>query len=225
MKIAFISDIHSNIYALESVLEDISKRGIDEVYCLGDLTSYHCFPNEVIDSIRTNNIPTIIGNNDLDIVEGRVREGSPKEWNVKVLTDENLQWLKNLPAEIEIEKYGKSIKLVHGSTRKITEYMHEGTELTNKLVLEDAADILVSAHTHLPYFYRHHGKLVINCGSVGKPKIGSPNATYAVLDIDENRENVEIIELEYPFEKLVEALRFNNFSEKLIDEVQTGLVD
>lgn len=225
MRIAFISDIHSNIHALESVLEDILKRNVDEVYCLGDLTSYHCFPNEVVDKVRIQNIPTIIGNNDLDLLEGMIREGSPKEWNLKKLSKKNLKWLEELPEEITVRRAGKSIKMVHGSPRRINEYMYEGSDVTSGLMKEEKADILVAAHTHIPYHYRYGDKLMINSGSIGKPKLGRPNATYAILDIDEGVEMVEIVEVEYPLEKLVEALRKNNFPENLIDEIQTGVVD
>ncbi len=225
MKIAFISDIHSNLQALETVLKDITERGVDEIYCLGDLTSYHCFPNEVIDTVRRRNIPTIMGNNDLDIVEGRIRVGSPKEWNLKELSSKNLNWLKSLPDEIEIQKLNRKIKLVHGSPRKIDEYMYEGTGSTTSLLRGEEADILVVGHTHLPYYCKYGDKLLINSGSVGKPKLGRPNATYAILELDWNLERVEIVELEYPLEELVEALVKNGFSEKLIEEIRTGVVD
>jgi len=225
VKIAFISDIHSNLQALETVLKDITERGVDEIYCLGDLTSYHCFPNEVIDTVRRRNIPTIMGNNDLDIVEGRIRVGSPKEWNLKELSSKNLNWLKSLPDEIEIQKLNRKIKLVHGSPRKIDEYMYEGTGSTTSLLRGEEADILVVGHTHLPYYCKYGDKLLINSGSVGKPKLGRPNATYAILELDWNLERVEIVELEYPLEELVEALVKNGFSEKLIEEIRTGVVD
>jgi putative phosphoesterase len=225
VKIAFISDIHSNLQALETVLKDITEREVDEIYCLGDLTSYHCFPNEVIDTVRQRNIPTIMGNNDLDIVEGRIRVGSPKEWNLKELSSKNLNWLKSLPDEIEIQKLNRKIKLVHGSPRKIDEYMYEGTNSTTSLLRGEEADILVVGHTHLPYYCKYGDKLLINSGSVGKPKLGRPNATYAILELDWNLERVEIVELEYPLEELVEALVKNGFSEKLIEEIRTGVVD
>ncbi len=225
MKIAFISDIHSNLQALEAVLKDITERRVDEIYCLGDLTSYHCFPNEVIDIVRLGDIPAIMGNNDLDIVEGRIRGGSPKEWNLKKLSNENLNWLKCLPDEIVIDKFNRKIKLVHGSPRRIDEYMYEGTDTTDSLVMEEKADILVTGHTHLPYYCKYGEKLLINSGSVGKPKIGRPNATYAILELDWNLERVEIVEVEYPLGELVEALRKNNFSEDLIEEICTGVVD
>jgi len=63
-KIAFISDIHSNLEALNAVLEDIEKRNIDEVYCVGDLVGYGPNPNEVVEIIRERKIPTVMGNYD-----------------------------------------------------------------------------------------------------------------------------------------------------------------
>jgi len=64
MKVAFIADLHSNLEALNSVLADIEKRGISDVYCLGDLVGYGPNPNEVVEIIMEKNIPTVCGNYD-----------------------------------------------------------------------------------------------------------------------------------------------------------------
>ena len=64
MRVAIISDIHANIAALEAVLDDLKHQDIERTYCLGDLVGYAPFPNEVIDRIRQDAIPTIIGNYD-----------------------------------------------------------------------------------------------------------------------------------------------------------------
>lgn len=64
MKIALFSDIHANLPALETVLEDIDSRQPDAIYCLGDLVGYAPWPNEVINEVRKRRIPTIAGNYD-----------------------------------------------------------------------------------------------------------------------------------------------------------------
>ena len=64
MRVGIISDIHGNLQALDVVLEDIGRRGLDAVYCLGDLVGYAPFPNQVIKRIRAAEMPTIMGNYD-----------------------------------------------------------------------------------------------------------------------------------------------------------------
>jgi len=75
MRIATISDIHGNLYALQAVLADIERQGIDQLFCLGDLVGYGPYPNEVIELIRQRHIPTIMGNYDdgVGYEKGRVR--------------------------------------------------------------------------------------------------------------------------------------------------------
>lgn len=222
MKIAFISDIHSNFEALNSVLRDISERNITKIYCLGDLLGYLDRPNEVIDLIRKNNIETIIGNNDEDIINQDFKGNEIKEWTYKALSTENLYFMKKLPKTLNVSVAGNRLKLVHGSPASSKEYLREGEENTHKVLSVLEEDILMSAHTHIPYidFYNH--KMIVNSGSVGKPKFGSPNASYAVLNLEEDDVVAEIIEVEYDVKAAVASLKENNFPADLIDEIKSG---
>lgn len=222
MKIAFISDIHSNIEALKSVLEDIEKREIETIYCLGDMLGYLNKPNEVVDLIRERNIETIIGNNDEDIILKNFKENEVKEWTYKKLTSKNIDFVKNLKKVISITVGDNKVKLVHGSPTSCREYLKEGEENTLKTLMTLQEDILVAAHTHLPYIDFYNNKMIINCGSVGKPKFGSPNASYAVLSIEENDVISEIVEVEYDVEAAVRSLEEDGFSLELIEEIRTG---
>src|SRR5689334_24937266 len=109
MRLAIISDIHGNLPALEAVLEDIRQRRPDAVYCLGDLVGYTPFPNEVIDRIRREQIPTVIGNYDDGVgfdrdecgcayrEEGeRLRGQQSLEWTKARVTSENKAFLRSL---------------------------------------------------------------------------------------------------------------------------------
>lgn len=220
MKIAVISDIHSNIYALEAVLKDIESRNIDIVICTGDLVGYGTRPNEVIEVIRRNKILTIMGNYDDAIGNHRLVCGcdypDPKDaqkasasmsFTLSKTTEENKLYLRNLPRDAMISFNNKNIRFVHGSTRFINEYLKEDSIQAKEVMQEITEDILVCGHTHIPYFKQYGDKLLVNAGSVGKPKTNKPDSNYVIIEIkntneDFNKEavNVEIIEVSYDYE-------------------------
>lgn len=230
MRIAVIADIHSNIYALDAVLDNIKIHNIDMVVCVGDLVGYGTRPNEVIEKIRDNRIITIMGNYDDAIGNYRLICGcdypEPKDaekaslsmsFTMQETTDNNKSYLRNLPKEVVLSFNEKNIRFVHGSTRMINEYLKENSLEADEVMNEISEDILVCGHTHVPYFKYYGDKLLINVGSVGKPKTNKPNANYVIIDLknendlDEQESNVEveIIEVCYDFEKMATEIEQN----------------
>ncbi|KGJ48558.1 serine/threonine protein phosphatase [Clostridium sp. NCR] len=227
MKIAVISDIHSNIYALDSVLADIETKGVDMIVCTGDLVGYGTRPNEVIQTLKKNKILTIMGNYDdaignLKIVCGcdypdlkdAEKAGLSMHFTGQTTTNENKEYLRNLPKELIFTFDNKTIRFVHGSTRLINEYLKENSKEADEVMSELVENILVCGHTHIPYAKYYGEKLLINAGSVGKPKTGKPNANYVIIDIKNEDEiaktpssvEVEIIEVEYDFERIANEI-------------------
>jgi len=250
MKIALFSDIHANLPALEACLADIDSKKPDAVYCLGDLVGYNIWPNEVINLIRKKGIPTIAGNYDFGI--GRTSDecgcayktDEEKEmgkvsisFTNQIVNTEERNYLRTLPAHIKVEFQLNSDKLnlllVHGSPRRINEYLFEDREEKSMLrIMKDAdADIMCFGHTHKPYHrileqveegthYRH----AINIGSVGKPKDGDTRGCYVMLHINENssttiRESVQVefIRFEYDIEKAAKAIEDSPLPNKYAD--------
>ncbi|WP_270659841.1 metallophosphoesterase family protein [Paraclostridium bifermentans] len=230
MKIAVISDIHSNIYALDSVLADIETKDVDMIVCTGDLVGYGTRPNEVIQTLRKNKIFTIIGNYDdaignLKIVCGcdypdpkdAEKAGLSMHFTGQTTKVENKEYLRNLPKELIFNFDKKTIRFVHGSTRLINEYLKENSKEADEVMSELVEDILVCGHTHIPYAKYYGEKLLVNAGSVGKPKTGNPNANYVIIDIKNEDEvaktpssvEVEIIEVKYDFEKMANEIEEN----------------
>lgn len=230
MRIAVISDIHSNIYALEATLKDIENKNIDLVVCTGDLVGYGTRPNEVINTIRKNRILTIMGNYDDAIGNYKIvcgcdypgpkdaeKAGLSMHFTGKETSDENKAYLANLPKEVTLTFNEKTIRLVHGSTRVINEYLKENSKEADEVMSELVEDILVCGHTHIPYAKYYGEKLLVNAGSVGKPKTGNPNANYVVIDIKninevtkkESSVKVEIVEVTYNFEKMAKEIEEN----------------
>ena len=230
MKIAVISDIHSNIYALDAVLKDIESRKVDLVACTGDLVGYGTRPNEVIETIRKKRILTIMGNYDDAIGNYRLVCGcdykDPNDammasksmsFTLEKTTDENKAYLRNLPREAVLTFNDKTIRFVHGSTRLINEYLKENSTQAEEVMSEINEDILVCGHTHIPYIKEYGNKFLVNAGSIGKPKTNRPDANYVIIDIQNEDEvakrpssiNVEIIEVSYDFGKAAKEIEEN----------------
>lgn len=221
MPVAIISDIHGNLKALEGVLADIKKRGIGEIYCAGDLVGYAPFPNEVIELIRQEKIPTVMGNYDdgvgFDKPECGCAYTDPRakelgqlslDWTKKAVTAENKKYLQTLPAGIDFQLGAFQVKVVHGSPRKINEYLFadKREETLARIVEQSGADILVCGHTHQPFHKRLGARHLVNAGSVGKPKHGDPKAVYAVLELEGGDLKVEFIKVPYDVELVATAI-------------------
>lgn len=241
MTIALISDIHANLPALEACLQDIEKRKPDAVYCLGDLVGYNIWPNEVVNEIRNRRIPTIAGNYDYGIgrnsddcgcayktEEEKAMGKISISYTNEIIGNDEREYLRTLPFHFNLkfkmqEKENLNLLLVHGSPRKINEYLFEDREEKSMLrIMEGAkADIMCFGHTHKP-FHRilekeENGRArhfhAINIGSVGKPKDGDPRGAYVMLELDSGTSvfskeslKVEFVRFAYNVEKAANAV-------------------
>jgi putative phosphoesterase len=221
-QITIFGDIHGNMPALEAVLGDIDARGLQNVYCLGDLVGYGTSPNEVVAAIRTRNIPTLMGNYDLGVgnnsddcgcaYKSEAAEALGKRsiaWSNENTLDEHKVFLRNLPAHIPLELGGLKVLLVHGSPRKVNEYLYEDRPDASLERIMDGVgvDVLVCGHTHLPYHRTlPSGRQIVNAGSVGKPKDGDPRAGYIVLSIKGATLEVEFARVAYDVEAAATAI-------------------
>jgi predicted phosphodiesterase len=257
MKIALFSDIHANLPALEAFFKDLDTRKPDAVYCLGDLVGYNIWPNEVINEIRKRGIPTIAGNYDFGI--GRTSDDCGCAYKTddekangavsifftnQIVKNEERKYLRTLPAHIKVEfqlNHDKlNLLLVHGSPRKINEYLFEDREEKSLLrIMQDAnADIMCFGHTHKPYHrvlsiqegekerYRH----AINIGSIGKPKDGDPRGGYVLLHINDNSTihekdsiSVEFIRFQYDIEKAARAVEDSPLPNAYAESLRKGI--
>ncbi len=237
MKIAVFADVHSNLYALQAVFKDIEDRGADCSYCVGDLVGYGPRPSEVIELIKSKNIPTVMGNYDDAIGNARLVCGCDYKdeeslrlgeksisWTMKNTGDESKALLRGLPGEIRVTISNYRILLIHGSPRAQNEYLDENApgDYLNQLLVENAADVLVCGHTHIPYVKKVKSGLVINAGSVGKPKHGNPNATYVIIDFIGEMLNTNIIEVEYNFEDTATEIEKFGLPHEFARIVRTG---
>lgn len=257
MTIALFSDIHANLPALEAFFKDVDNRKPDAIYCLGDLVGYNIWPNEVINEIRKRKIPAIAGNYDFGI--GRASDDCGCAYKTdaeksngaisisytnEIVKDEERKYLRTLPAHIKVEYQLNNDKmnllLVHGSPRKINEYLFEDRDEKSLLrIMHDAdADIMCFGHTHKPYHRIVEDKLeqavhfrhAINIGSVGKPKDGNPKGGYVILTINENSSitnkdaiRVEFIRFDYDIEKAAKAVENSPLPDAYAESLRKGV--
>jgi putative phosphoesterase len=236
MKIAVFSDIHGNIHALDAVLKDMDAQRPDRVYCLGDLVGYGAFPNEVIEAVRGRGIPTILGNYDDGVGFDRDECGcaytTPESrrlgdeslfWTRDSVTEENKAYLRSLLPNIRFEAGGKQFLLVHGSPRKMNEYLYEDRPLANleRIAKSAESDVLVFGHTHLPYTKEVAGALLVNDGSVGKPKDGDVRAGYVLFHLDGDL-RVEFRRVEYDVAAAAAAVRASGLPAHFAELLETA---
>ena len=222
-RIAIFSDLHGNSAATEATLAAIDAAAPDAVYCLGDLVGYGARPNETIELVRARAIPTVMGNYDDGVGFDRDDCGcaykDPDEeargqdslfWSRRVTTGENKAYLRTLLPEIRFEAEGVRFRLVHGSPRRMNEYLFEDRDPRSlaRIARDADCDVLVFGHTHQPWVREIDSVLMVNEGSVGKPKDGDPRAAWALIDLAPDRPvAVEIRRVPYDVAAMVAAIR------------------
>jgi predicted phosphodiesterase len=206
MRILIISDIHSNLTALEAVISDAGQ--VDAVWCLGDLVGYGPDPNECIKTIQqVPNLVCLLGNHDAAVAKIIDNASFNSEariavlWTQSVLSQSNLEFLKGLSPQTVVD----SVTLAHGSPRQpIWEYLLDIHTATSNFDHFETPYCFVG-HSHLPVIYERQDELmnarllipevnssrdmapraILNPGSVGQPRDRDPRASYAIFDPDD----------------------------------------
>ncbi len=235
-RVAVITDIHANLPALEASLRWIDDHGIDQVYCGGDLVGYGPWPNEVCRGIEERGIPTIYGNYDWAIARDEEDCGCAYvtthdreigqlsvDWTLEHTDAASKEFMRELPFDLRFELGARRVRLVHGSPRKVNEYLFEDkpAKTFERIAADADCDVLVFGHTHRPWVHEYGGVRFVNCGSVGKPKDGDPRAGFAVLsstgdgvDVD-----VEIVRIPYPADQVAREVRQAGLPDELADKL------
>jgi putative phosphoesterase len=204
--VAVITDIHANLPALEASLAHIDELGVRDVYCGGDLVGYGPRPNEVCALLEERAIPTIYGNYDYAIardledcgcayVDRHDREIGQLsvDWTLANTSRRAKDFMRELPFDLRFEVGKRRVRLVHGSPRKVNEYLFDDkpARTFERIAGLADADVLVFGHTHKPWVHEYGGVLFVNCGSVGKPKDSDPRAAFALLSADKLEVTIE----------------------------------
>ncbi len=226
MILAIISDIHSNLIALERVLEKIDS---EIILCCGDIVGYYTWPNECIEKIKQLRIQVVAGNHDHACVTGDTGGFNPYaeetiRWTRKAIQDKYIEFLSDLKRKIKLKINDTDILMVHGSPRNpLNEYIYPETpgSLLKSFIESENVDILIMGHTHMPFIRKFDNKLVFNPGSVGQPRDSNNKASFALLDVD-NKE-AKIYRVKYDIDEVATALGDKNLPSFLGRRLYKGL--
>ncbi len=242
MRILIISDIHANLTAFETVMDD-AKGQWEYVWCLGDVVGYGPDPNECVDLLRTLPHLCLAGNHDwaalgrLDIRTFNPDARFAVNWTRETLTRENTEYLDALPTTFVIGNY----TLAHGSPREpVWEYILEPMIATLNFPHFETPYCLVG-HTHQPIIYElisddgmteavaptyrkarylNGHRQIINPGSVGQPRDQNPEAAYAILDVERNI--WEHRRVSYDISAVQKRMRSHGMPERLVTRLEHG---
>ena len=204
-KIALIGDVHANLTALEAVLEDIEKRNISKIYCLGDIVSKSVNPDIVIDIIKEKCDVILKGN--CDEIFSSERALTRQFWTRMKIGEKRAKFLRELPIMHEFYLSGKLIRLFHASPYSLEhiynpEYNKHDKRYNNKIIInpmelfnntdfigksknDKIPDVVGYAHLHMPIIFKVEDKIIFNTGSVGA-SYNKGEANYTILEGDLN---------------------------------------
>lgn len=214
--IALISDIHGNYEALKEVLKKIDFLGINEIYCLGDITGYYTQVNECCDELRKRDVKCILGNHDWYMISntGCPRSKSANDclnYQKTIITQENLEWLTVLPI---FRKVGE-LALVHGGWNDpLEEYLYPSDDYFEKYPNKYFA----SGHTHKQLVKQFGDKVYCNPGSVGQPRDKNYMSSFATF----NGKKFELHRVDYNVDEVSELMAKAGFDEYYYKRLKDG---
>ena len=224
MKIAIISDIHGNLEALKATLKNIEERRVDKIICLGDIIAKGVHFKECIELIQKNCDVVIQGNCDRYFSEKHIDiETKPEEerkrigWIQSIISEENRNYLLNLPFCYEFYMSGSLVRLFHATPEDDSKAITNVDKIETKYrmflpskntVSQNVADIVIHGHIHHPYMDKLYNKTLINVGSVGNSYdvIRNPKKDSDVLETIKS--NYLIIEGEYGSKEYISDIAF-----------------
>jgi putative phosphoesterase len=227
-RVAFVSDVHSNLEALEAVLDEIGKL---KVYCCGDIVGYCASPNEVVRALRDIGAVCVLGNHDQASLSGDVGDFNPRAamaaiWTSQHISDESRAFLGSLPREVSAEIGGKRLYMTHGSPDDtMWEYVLPSThsDLFDYYLQKVGADVMALGHTHQAFQWRRDGGgLVFNPGSVGQPRTGDVRASFAILSVEAGEVQLEIRQVEYDVERAAKKIVESGLPPSLASQLFSG---
>ena len=154
VKIAVLSDIHANLQALEKVIQDAEEREVDVFLNAGDSIGFGACPNEVVELLCEKSVLSILGNYDLEVIEGKAKAKGEKNLALKFARKELAKscehYLYSLPHELRLEVAGKKVLVTHGSPESIEEHIYHDTPVERLKTLADKlkADVIIVGHSH-----------------------------------------------------------------------------
>ncbi|WP_422137767.1 metallophosphoesterase family protein [Endozoicomonas sp. ALC020] len=232
-KFAVLSDIHSNVWALEAIFLDAKRKGVDGLINLGDILYGPLAPRETYDLLQTEEVITIRGNQDRQIyqaTESEISSNPTMQFILSELGKEPLQWMRELP---EAKSLDNDVFICHGTPDNDLVYMLEDVTQGYARVRSDTEilglltgvkeSLILCGHTHIPRSVQlSNGQLVVNPGSVGLPAYFDDEpiphkmenysnlASYCIVESTSSGWQVEHMRIPYKYESAVQAAKQRN---------------
>ncbi len=242
VEIAILSDIHSNLQALEAVLAECQVRGINRFFCLGDIVGYGANPLECLKRIRSLRCPTVIGNHDYYVATGELDANlNPVAFagirhSMKSLKAAERRWLRARP--IVVVK--PTFTLVHASLCEPLEWEYVSDRpQARRSLLEQTTPLCFCGHTHVPrlflweqapppeqvgeskFRFSRESRALLNPGSVGQPRNEDPRAQFAIFNPEEF--TVELVAIDYDIAGAAQAILDAGLPEYLAERLSYGV--
>ncbi len=224
MRVAIVSDIHSNLEAFTIVLKRIEKENVDQIFCLGDIVGYGPNPNECVDLVRKYSSQVVMGNHDsavvcqTDTLLFNVFAREATEWTRGVISDDNYEYLLSLPLKISVE----NVLLVHSTPLIPEDWNYILTQYgAEKQFNYFSEDVCFVGHSHRPGVFKSiDDRMIINVGSVGQPRDGNPDSCFLIYDT-ETRE-YEFIRESYDIQNVYRKIIAAGLNEFLGERLLSG---
>lgn len=238
-RIAVFGGVYSNYLALDAALRDVRGRGVEVVYCLGDLGAFGPHPDRVFPLLHEYGVQCIQGNYDHSIGNGledcRCGYTDPRdnhfarisyEYTLRNTSAGNRDWMRALPAELRVELGRYRLLLSHGSPRRTNEFLWESTTSTHfleHLATEHQVDVILATHTGVKWHRRlSEDRHFVNVGVLGRPENdGRTNVWYALIEANPELE-IEFVPVAYDYQRLTNEMRAEKLPDEFIETVETG---
>lgn len=240
--LAVFGGCYNNYLALHAMLDDATRRGASSIYCLGDMGGFGPHPDRVFPLLWDYEVRCIQGNYDHSIGHrlGDCACGytDPRDnyyaqisydYTLTHTADRYKDWLAALPPRLRLTLAGKRLLLVHGSPRRVNEFLWESTTpdpFLARLLEDEEADMILCTHTGI-HWQRvlPDGRALINVGAIGRPPNDGQTAVwYALLTVfpGESRVQAELLPVAYDTEQLAYDMRQERLPEEFIETILTG---
>jgi len=219
MKTALISDIHGNYEALQAVLAEIDRLGVERIYCAGDVVGYYSQVNECCSALRERKIPCVMGNHDWYMAGGGFcpRSNSVNDclaYQRSVIDPDHVEWLRSFPVQRRIGE----IRIVHGGwADPIDEYLLPSAEYFDRV----EGRVFVSGHSHQQMLHHYGDKVYCNPGSVGQPRDGDPRAAFAIYKTGK----FTLHRVEYDMQKVFDLMDLAGFNDYYYGGLKSGALN
>ncbi len=233
MKYAIISDIHSNLEALQKAMSIIDENKVDEIICLGDVVGYGANPNECVDIVRSRCSTIVLGNHDAAALDTSLAHDfnaiarKAVVWTAEHLTDESKTFLLSLP----LVERKENILFVHSSPHspEAWDYIIDSDDAFSA-IKHFEEQICFIGHTHVPGIYSQRGRAksidrdeqyLVNVGSIGQPRDGNPKLAFGIFD--STAWEFELIRSQYDIQQAAEKIYAAKLPEELGNRLLYGM--